>query len=81
VRSPGKWKEGAAGTGKQGDDKKKPFDIKTLPGFRDGIRTFKGAFEGDGKKAEFCKFWNDGRGCFKAARAKSIRESRVMRVP
>lgn len=67
VRSAGKAPgRTGAGTGKQGDGKK-PFDIKTLPGFKAGIRTFKGVHEGDGKKVEFCKFFNDGRGCFKAA--------------
>ena len=40
------------------------FDITKVPGYKaDFPGTYKGEFEFNGKKAEFCKFWNDERGC------------------
>jgi hypothetical protein len=55
------------GGGKPSDGKKQ-FDVKSLPGFKPDIRTFQGIHDdGNGKKAKFCKFYNDGRGCYKTS--------------
>ena len=40
------------------------FDITKVPGYKpDFPGTVRGEFDVNGKNAEFCKFWNDERGC------------------
>ena len=62
AKRPGERPPGGHPGGRQRTDGK--FDITRVPGYKaDFPGTFQGEHEIGGKKAEFCKFWNDERGC------------------